>query len=104
MHVRGSRGGSRRAERTSLPATGHRTELGAYLLHLADRPERAHGYLEQGIAFAKDFDGQVGKGEGCLERIPGVHPEGPREKRKKFGEAPQAEHLRLGTPAERVES
>ena len=83
---------------------GDHTELGAYLLHLADRADQAHGYLEQGIAFAKDFDGQVGKVEGGLERIPGVHPEGPREKRKKIGEAPQAEHLRLGTPAERVES
>src|SRR5437764_113212 len=75
---------------------GEDSELGAYLSHLADRAEHAHGYLEEGIGFAQDFNDRVGTVEGGLERIPGVHPEGARKRRKRIDDAPAPEHLQRG--------
>ena len=79
---------------------GEDSELGAYLSHLADRAEHAHGYLEEGIGFARDFNDRVGTVEGGLERIPGVHPEGARKRRKRIDDAPAPEHLQRGAHAE----
>jgi len=76
---------------------GEESELGAYLSHLADRADRAHGWVEQGVDFVRDFNERVGKVEGGLEEIPGVRPEGaPKPRKKKIDDAPEPVHVRHG--------
>src|SRR5438105_1003153 len=82
---------------------GEDSELGAYLSHVADRAEKAHGYLEEGIGFARDFNQRVGKVEGGLEGIPGVRAEGARKRRKPIDDAPKPEHLQHGIHAEHAQ-
>jgi len=91
--------------RQGAGVVGEHSELGAYLSHLADRADQAHGYLEQGTGFARDFNERVGKVGGGLELIPSVRPEGARKKkRKRIGDAPQAEHLQRAAQAEHAEA
>jgi len=81
---------------------GEDSELGAYLAHVADRADKAHGYLEQGIGLARDYNERVGKVEGGLTRIPGVRAEGARKRRKRIDDAPEQEHLQHGGSVERA--
>ena len=102
-HVEGGLERAAALARQGAGVFGEHSELGAYLSHVADRADLAHGYLEQGIGFARDFNERVGKVEGGLERVPGVHPDGAPKRRKKIHEAPEPEHLQGGAPAAHAE-
>ena len=52
---------------------GEDTELGKFLSRAADRADQVHGYLEQGIGLAEDFNSKVDKVHGAIGEIPGVH-------------------------------
>src|SRR6266849_67679 len=102
-HVEGGLERAAALARQGAGVFGEHSELGAYLSHVADRADQAHGYLEQGIGFARDFNERVGKVEGGLARVPGVHPDGAPKRRKKIHEAPEPEHLQGGAPAAHAE-
>ncbi|HEX9604836.1 MAG TPA: DUF4157 domain-containing protein [Myxococcales bacterium] len=102
-HVEGGLERAAALARQGAGVFGEHSELGAYLSHVADRADLAHGYLEQRIGFARDFNERVGKVEGGLERVPGVGPEGAPKRRKKIHDAPELEHLQGGVPAARAE-
>ena len=55
---------------------GDDSELGKYLLEMSDKADQAHGYLEQGIGFAEEFNKGVGKAHDLTGKIPGVHDDG----------------------------
>ena len=58
---------------------GTDSELGKYLLDVSTRADQAHGYLEQGIGFAEEFNKGVGEAHDLTGRIPGVHDQGAGE-------------------------
>ncbi|MFN2550344.1 MAG: hypothetical protein ABR567_23205, partial [Myxococcales bacterium] len=64
---------------------GEDTELGKYLNEMADKADHVHGYLEQGIGLAEEFNKGVGKAHELTGKIPGVRdePEGEEKKKKK---------------------
>lgn len=85
--------------RAGAGIVGEDSELGKYLAEVAGKADRVHQHLEQGIAFAEDFEKGVGKAQEWSGRIPGVRD----------GESPleQATHLegkRRKKPAAREES
>ena len=51
---------------------GEETELGKYLLHASERAEHAHGWVEQGISVAQDYNERLGKVNDALGHVPGV--------------------------------
>ena len=99
-HVEGGLERAAALARQGAGVLGEDSELGAYLAHVADRADKAHGYLEEGIGFARDYNERVGKVEGGLTRIPGVHAEGARKRRNRIDDAPKQEHLQHGAHAE----
>ncbi len=54
---------------------GDDTELGRYLMDVSAKADQVHGYLEQGIGLADEFNKGVGKAHDLTGRIPGVHDE-----------------------------
>ncbi len=84
---------------------GEDTEFGQYMLHMADRAEQAHGYIEQGLGFAQDFNHSLGKMNHAVGHIPGEHQaELDRYGKKKHGdhESPLHHAVHLdGKPAHR---
>ncbi|MFL5312341.1 MAG: DUF4157 domain-containing protein [Myxococcales bacterium] len=99
-HVEGGLEKAAALARQGAGMLGKDSELGAYLSHVADRAEKAHGYLEEGIGFTRDFNERVGTVEGGLEHIPGVRAEGARKRGRRIDDAPQPEHLQHGAQAE----
>ena len=55
---------------------GDDSELGKYLLDVSAKADQVHGYLEQGIGLADEFNKGVGKAHDLSGKIPGVHDEG----------------------------
>src|SRR5262249_22406014 len=55
---------------------GEDSELGKYLTEMADKADHVHGYLEQGIGYAEEFNKAVGKAHDLTGKIPGVHDKG----------------------------
>jgi len=58
---------------------GDDSELGKHLLGVAARADQVHGYLEQGIGLADEFNKGVGKAHDLTGKIPGVHDDGDGE-------------------------
>src|SRR5260221_488084 len=55
---------------------GDDSELGKYLLEMSAKADQVHGYLEQGIGLADEFNKGVGKAHDLTGKIPGVHDDG----------------------------
>ena len=67
---------------------GEDTELGQYLLHMADRAEQAHGYIEQGIGFAHDFNHSLGQVNHAIGHLPGER----QAERARYGKKGHGDH------------
>ncbi|HUJ27408.1 MAG TPA: hypothetical protein VLW85_15395, partial [Myxococcales bacterium] len=69
---------------------GEDTELGQHLMHVAEQADKVHGYLEQGLGVADEFNKHLGAVHDGMEHVPGVHREGEQKEKDKKSPLEQA--------------
>src|SRR5205814_8229887 len=85
---------------------GEDSDLGKHLLAISQRADQAHGYLEQGIGLAEEFNKGVGKASEISGKVAGGHGGEEEEtdskgkkkprKKKKAEESPLEQATQLG--------